>query len=252
MCNLHLKSKTLSDISFVTFWRLKLFWVEYPKLADRNTCLCKTCENTKFLAEALFELKIFKTAKLQVVENQIVWCSKEKKCMYRELQKLCRQTHWRCCCRFQSGSGVGTTCTVQEIRTFKNGEQKKVTLTQKATEHGTAENLGDIFHIMLSKVLSTCFQHYEQFQHYSFWDKAWIQQNVWCTLTLQKTMFENSTKKYNRKTLVLLYRREEQSCSFLWSIRFLTTRSCCSVGIPPTSVARNKIWTSPCQLRPFL
>lgn len=39
--------ESVESIRFVTFWRLKPFWVTYPRQGD--TCLCKKCENTHYM-----------------------------------------------------------------------------------------------------------------------------------------------------------------------------------------------------------
>lgn len=48
--NLYSKYQSESNhvSSFTTFYRLKPFWVKYPREQDRQTCLCKTCENLGF------------------------------------------------------------------------------------------------------------------------------------------------------------------------------------------------------------
>ncbi|KAK3743046.1 hypothetical protein RRG08_063912 [Elysia crispata] len=54
LSNLH--RKFLSGhryVSFTTFWRLKPFWVLPPRDSDRQTCLCKVCENFKLLSKVL-------------------------------------------------------------------------------------------------------------------------------------------------------------------------------------------------------
>ncbi|KAH3857371.1 hypothetical protein DPMN_099978 [Dreissena polymorpha] len=53
--NLHVRymSETNIKISYTSFTRVRSFWVKQPKDSDRDTCLCKKCENVKMMAEVL-------------------------------------------------------------------------------------------------------------------------------------------------------------------------------------------------------
>lgn len=41
------------QISYSVFCRLRPFWTVAPTEKDRETCLCKICENGRYLAECL-------------------------------------------------------------------------------------------------------------------------------------------------------------------------------------------------------
>ena len=55
--NVYMKyeSENNERISFTTFWRLKPFWIKCPTENERETCLCKTCENLSFMVKVLFK-----------------------------------------------------------------------------------------------------------------------------------------------------------------------------------------------------
>ena len=45
--------ETTKTISFTTFWRLKPFWIRAPSQKERETCICRTCDNVQMKANAL-------------------------------------------------------------------------------------------------------------------------------------------------------------------------------------------------------
>lgn len=84
-------SENKEKISFTTFWRLKPFWVKKPTEADRETCLCKLCENTRFMSETLQKYGIIDTADLSNLVKQCVCSTKNKSCMYGECGDCTKQ-----------------------------------------------------------------------------------------------------------------------------------------------------------------
>ena len=91
LANLYTKftSENSISLSFTTFWRLKPFWVVKPTLSDRETCLCKTCENIQYMANSLFQKGVLETKRLETLMERIVCNPKFKCCMYRECE-LCK------------------------------------------------------------------------------------------------------------------------------------------------------------------
>jgi len=161
------------NVSFTTFWRLKPFWVTYPTTQDRDTCLCKTCENTKILAFVLFKEGVVKSHNLEQLVKDCVCSIENKNCMYGDCD-ICRQkpifegnqeqdrkenVKWR------------QWKTKKEERILKSGEKKQITLTIKDEESGNMEDLQRKFHAMMWNTyrkhhfnIKTQFKHYQKIQ----------------------------------------------------------------------------------------
>lgn len=58
-----LQEHQLLKLSYVSFTRLRPFWVLPPSEKDRDTCLCKACENPRLLVEKLVNMAILKEIK---------------------------------------------------------------------------------------------------------------------------------------------------------------------------------------------
>ena len=90
--NLHLKFKAENPnikISYSEFCKRKPFWVVHPSVRDRETCLCKICENAQFMADRLYQQSVVKTSKVADLMLSMC-CSPSKECMYRECSN-CRK-----------------------------------------------------------------------------------------------------------------------------------------------------------------
>lgn len=64
--HLHMKyfyeNTMFERLSCTTFSRLRPFWILPPTSVERDTCLCKTCENVKLMAECLERDQVLKTS----------------------------------------------------------------------------------------------------------------------------------------------------------------------------------------------
>lgn len=90
--NLHLKFKAEKPnikISYSEFCKRKPFWVVHPSVKDRETCLCKLCENAQFMADRLLQQSVVKTSKVEDLMLSMC-CTLSKECMYRECS-MCRK-----------------------------------------------------------------------------------------------------------------------------------------------------------------
>ena len=84
--NLHQKFKGENPdikISYSEFCKRKPFWVVHPSVRDRETCLCKICENVQFMADRLYQQSVVKTSKVEDLMLSMC-CTPSKECMYRE------------------------------------------------------------------------------------------------------------------------------------------------------------------------
>ncbi|MES9884828.1 MAG: hypothetical protein ABW185_28615 [Sedimenticola sp.] len=76
------QSEISIKISYTTFCRLRPFWVLFPTDRDRNTCLCKLCDNTQFMVSSLKKVGVTDTDDIDKLVDKIVCDSKQKECMY--------------------------------------------------------------------------------------------------------------------------------------------------------------------------
>jgi hypothetical protein len=76
--------KTHSAISYAAFCKYRPFWIVYPSVTNRNTCLCVTCSNFEFVVKKLHTLKIT-TANCGIKLLQEICCqSDDEMCLSRK------------------------------------------------------------------------------------------------------------------------------------------------------------------------
>ncbi|KAL3874608.1 hypothetical protein ACJMK2_037596 [Sinanodonta woodiana] len=133
-------------ISFTTFWRLKPFWVKQKTEKERETCLCKTCENLTFMAIVLYKHKVIKTFNIEVLVTQVVCNPNNKDCMFGNCSS-CKEKQVETNIEdFNTEMSWNRWKTEKGKRTFKNGEIKEVTVPKKTQENGSLGHLMDRFH----------------------------------------------------------------------------------------------------------
>ena len=80
--NLHAK-KNCSKLSYSSFCRLKPFWIVSPVESDRDTCLCKLCQNTVLLHKEVRKYSDVEKSLEEMIKNRV--CnSTQRNCMYGE------------------------------------------------------------------------------------------------------------------------------------------------------------------------
>lgn len=132
----HLYSKYQSEsnhvISFTTFFRLKPFWVKCPTEQDRQTCLCKTCENLGFMIKELYRNDVITTTCMDAIVEQVVCSTQDIDCMYgkcgtcKEKQIITKPFDQNLIVTYSEW------VTEKETREFqRSGEVKDVTVTTK-------------------------------------------------------------------------------------------------------------------------
>lgn len=75
-------------ISYSLFCRFKHFHILRPLAKDRETCLCRTCQNINLKLEKCFQEKVLKSREVGKVLQTITCNFERKECMYREC-RLC-------------------------------------------------------------------------------------------------------------------------------------------------------------------
>jgi hypothetical protein len=155
------------QISYSVFCRLRPFWTVAPTEKDRETCLCKICENGRYLAECLKNYNVLDTNNLSELCKRVVCSTLNKDCMYG----TCKQ----CCNKKLVSKTVEETkqvtwnqwISVKESRTFKTGEEKEITLVKKELKVGTIRTaVSDLEHSLKPKITKHLFNIQNQFKYY--------------------------------------------------------------------------------------
>ena len=139
----HLHMKYLSEntllerLSYTTFTRLRPFWVLSPRNSDRETCLCKTCENVKLLAEALEQKMVLTTSNIDSLEKRCVPLITKLACMENAMFVKKSQFRWK----LKTILSWMQWTYVREEKNIKGKGTKEVTYTKKTENTGS---LGDL------------------------------------------------------------------------------------------------------------
>ena len=150
MRNLHDKFVSENQdfkIGYDAFRRRRPFWVVVPSINQRDTCLCKLCDNLELKACVLQRNGILKSNSLAAAAKDLC-CEEEKECMYRTCNK--------CNTRKLADSttveiDMGKQVTWPEWRVVKEERKRgtdtvfEVTITKKVEESGSLQVLKDEF-----------------------------------------------------------------------------------------------------------
>jgi hypothetical protein len=150
MVNLHEKfdaENIESNISYVTFTRLRPFWIRPPTAKDRDTCLCKKHENAQLMADKLYQLKVLKGKHCENLLQSVCCDVNEKTCMFRECSTCCdRDIQFVVDGAPQDNSVVVWSEWAATSKDYvKNGETKTAKLTTKTVRRGTLKELKEKF-----------------------------------------------------------------------------------------------------------
>lgn len=168
--NLHAKYQAEfpnHTLSFALFCKLRPFYVVIPKESDRQTCLCKICENLKLVVD---KLKALKCLSLDVVNvDQLlnaVTCDKtSEKCMHGGCSQ-CQEPHdhipLKASVDLNEMTSWRTWKTVKENREIAK-EMKQVTMTVKTTSEGTVSDLIGECSSLLLRYKKHAFNIHHQF-----------------------------------------------------------------------------------------
>ncbi|KAK6187258.1 hypothetical protein SNE40_005324 [Patella caerulea] len=167
--NTYLKyiSETSNKLSFTTFCRLRPFWVRPPTNADRNTCMCKLCENTDFLVSALHNISKIDSDKNKLVES-IVCDTNSLMCMHGKcvdcenikletVESQLDEVEW---CEWQN------KVETRKIKVGKREEIKEVKITVKEKVKGSISQLIEQTEMQLDRYRKHMFTIKKQFDYY--------------------------------------------------------------------------------------
>lgn len=85
------ENPSFTKISYSTFCRYRPFWVLYPTIKDRETCLCKTHENMALVVSKLNYSKIIKERTVDEVVKKMCCEEKGRKCLERTCESVKRK-----------------------------------------------------------------------------------------------------------------------------------------------------------------
>lgn len=148
--NLHVKflSEINGRISYKTFCRLRPFWVKFPTDRDRNTCLCRLCDNTQLMASALRKANVLNTGNLEEIVKETVCDIHQEECMFNNCSK-CKGKRMELNRNIESEDIQWHEWkTKTEKRNIKDGKglkEKEVSFTVKEQISGTISELSEKF-----------------------------------------------------------------------------------------------------------
>ena len=167
--NLFLKFKAENNdkISFITFWKLKPYWVRKPTEKERETCLCKTCQNIALLGESLKKAKVIDTLNIETLLKEAVCSTGNIECMYGDCLD-CK--HLTPELKIQNKNEILTFEQWRHkkvTKTFKGGEEKEVNIVIKEIQSCSIESALQKFYSLLKPSYSRhLFNMRNQFKHY--------------------------------------------------------------------------------------
>lgn len=161
--NLHRKflSEQHGQLSYSTFCRLRPFWVITPTEADRNTCLCKTHENTQLMANVLHSRGILSTKSIEDMADSIMCDSKGKACAYSECRECLLNAY-----QTLKQPGEAEVCVAQWTTERIHKEDKSSMITVKRDLVTTESDLVSQFQERLSRFKQHIFNIRWQYTAY--------------------------------------------------------------------------------------
>lgn len=162
-------SEGKTKISYRVFCRLRPFFVVFPRQSDRNTCMCKICDNTELMVASLAKVNAIDTDDLDKIMQRIVCDVKDERCIFRScavckgnrievdkhvLDKDVTWFEWK---------------TKTEKRVLSQGNkkiEKEVTLTVKEQITNTTDTLFDKFEVQLERYIKHLFRCKAQYNYY--------------------------------------------------------------------------------------
>ena len=165
MKNLHTKFCTDTDVkmSYASFLRLRPFYIVSPSIKDRETCLCKLCENTTLLVQKLTQQKILRCDSLKSAASLMCCDLSKKECCYRECM-LCRNRTVRDHVTVENGDHP--TCWLQWVRKQEQivDQGQVVSRWVKEKIHGTVNDLVSSLNDVMGKISVHLFNILNQYK----------------------------------------------------------------------------------------
>ena len=168
--NLHAKYQAEfpnHTLSLALSCRLRPFYVVIPKESDRQTCMCKICEN---LALVVDKLKALKCLRMDVVNVDkllnAVACDETSETRMHGGCPKCEESHGHI--PLKAGIDLNEATSWQAWKTIKENreiakETKQVTITKKTTSEGTVGDLIDECSSLLKRYKKHAFNIRHQF-----------------------------------------------------------------------------------------
>lgn len=164
----HFEGKTKP--SYSTFCKLRPFFVVFPRHSDRNTCMCKICNNTELMVDALNSLRTDLRESPISCLHQSVCSVNNEKCMFGKCN-VCKD---RTINLDKINNGKEITWyewrTTRELRDIKKGKEcvkKGIYVTSKEVPKGTADQLVDKLNVQLRRYSAHNYKLNTQYTYYS-------------------------------------------------------------------------------------
>ena len=159
------KSENNSSLSLTTFYRLKPFYIVKPSPTDRETCLCKTCENLRFKAESLQKIKAVPDGSIENLVKHVACNAKSQTCMYNNCG-ICKEKSFEVSNDIINDTVTWHAWRAAEKEIVKDGKDKQISVVVKELQSGTVGDLLEVFSSDLLRYKRHFFNIYNQFQYY--------------------------------------------------------------------------------------
>ena len=137
----YLSENPSDKLSFALFCKLRPFWVVVPREQDRDTCLCKLCENFGYMVKSLIQSKILMVTNVHHLVESVTCDTASKACMYGECDE-CSHVHESTGLLLDKNMDNNETtkwrewATIKELRVIGDNT-RSVTLTVRKERQGT-------------------------------------------------------------------------------------------------------------------
>ncbi|CAG2236853.1 unnamed protein product [Mytilus edulis] len=107
------------------------YWIRKATEKERETCLCKCCENVGLIADCLKKAKIVETANLESLVKETVCSMDNLDCMYGNCLD-CKQSTVKLTVEDKNDEVTWSQWQTKKIKkTFKGGDEKELSVTVK-------------------------------------------------------------------------------------------------------------------------
>ena len=156
---------TNKPVSYSTFCLLKPVYVGNPEFTERDTCLCKVCENARLLVRSLYNAKALSAPSMDCVISYLCCPKKTEECLLRTCLDCQNNSIPFLECDLNKRVKIEEWQTIQENRCDSEGKVLKV--VKRTVEKERFQKIGEIKDLLLKfveKIMSHVFRFRHQFR----------------------------------------------------------------------------------------
>ena len=236
-------------ISLAAFRRLRPFWVVRPRIQDRDTCRCQTCDNISFMHDRLKQLDLLTELTPQMQFSKICCSIQNKDCMYRECKKCCKQE------AVSLGSRANSIMTVSDVVCWWQWQsvsemmgEKVIKKTKKIRVQGTVKDLVKAYNARMQYFTKHCYNIKHQFDVCKMKRESLAEDEVWLHIDFAENWCSKSLSEVQAAHFGGSHRQISLHTCVAYSGSFSSKRCICSIS-DNTNHAPLAVWH---HLRPIL